>query len=196
MQHHRRRELGVTQELICRGTAVSPGIAISQAYVQQPREVLVPNYIIDASKIDQEIGRFHESLQRTAEDIGEAKLRLEEKIGEDHAKIFDAHLLILQDTKAIEDTEELIRSSLMCAEFAFNRVIGRILESFEQIGDSYLRERKIDIEDVRHRLLHNLSGLVPEAGGNPQAFGSVNEESILISRACTCSIFMSTPGPR
>ena len=32
---------------------------------------------------------------------------------------------------AIEDTEALIREHLMCAEFAFNRVIGRILESFD-----------------------------------------------------------------
>ncbi len=171
----------MTQEIVCRGVAVAPGIAIGQAYVQQPREVLVPNFVVDKDKVDDEVARFRAALQVTGEDIRESKLRLEEQIGEDHAKIFDAHLLILEDTKAIEDTEQLIGSQLMCAEFAFNRVIGRILKSFEQIGDSYLRERKVDIEDVRRRLLHNLTG---QKG---HTFGSVNEETILISRELTPS---------
>ncbi|MFQ5601379.1 MAG: phosphoenolpyruvate--protein phosphotransferase [Candidatus Krumholzibacteriia bacterium] len=169
------------QEVRMRGFAVSPGIAISKAYVQRPREVVVPNFVVDAEKVDAEVERFHAALEQTREEIRESRLRLAEQIGEDHAKIFDAHLLILEDTKAIEDTEHFVRSQFMCAEFAFNRVIGRILESFDSIGDSYLKERRVDVEDVRRRLLHNLTGR------EVRSFGSLNEEAVLVAHDLTPS---------
>ncbi len=168
-------------EVRVRGVAVSPGIAIGRAYRQQPAEVVAPNFIVAPEKVDDEIQRLHAALAKTGEQIRENRLRLEQQIGEDHAKIFDAHLLILQDTKAIDDTESLIRSDFMCAEFAFNRVIGRILQSFDAIGDSYLRERRADVEDVRRRVLNNLSGT------EANTFGSVNEEAILVARDLTPS---------
>jgi phosphotransferase system enzyme I (PtsI) len=165
----------MASEIRVRGIAVSPGIAIGRAYAQQAAEVVAPNFIVAPEKVEDEIERFHVALERTREEIRENRLRLEEQIGEDHAKIFDAHLLILEDTKAIQDTESLVRSDRMCAEFAFNRVIGRILKSFDTIGDSYLRERSSDVEDVRRRVLKNLSGT------DLNTFGAINEESILVA---------------
>ena len=117
----------MSMEVRLRGVAVSPGIAIGRAYVQRPQEIVAPNYLVAPNKVDEEVERFRAALARTHEEIRESRTRLAEKIGEDHAKIFDAHLMILEDTKAIEDTEVLVRQDLMCAEFAFNRVIGRIL---------------------------------------------------------------------
>ena len=139
-------------EIRLRGIAVSPGIVVGNAYVRRPEEVVVPNFVVDSEKVDAEIARFHAGLEQTQAEILEGQKRLAAQMGEDHAKIFDAHLLILQDTKAIEDTEKFIRDKLMCAEFAFNRVIGRILESFDSIADPYLKERSTDIQDVRRRL--------------------------------------------
>jgi phosphotransferase system enzyme I (PtsI) len=158
-----------------RGVAVSPGIVIGKAYVRQPEEVVVPNFVVDASKVDDEIARFHAALAHTRKQIEETQKRLEDKMGEDHAKIFDAHLLVLEDTMALQDTEQLIRERLMCAEFAFNRVIGRILDSFDQIGDPYLRERRADIQDVRRRLLRALTGQ------EVKSFGALNQESVIVA---------------
>jgi len=163
-------------ELRLRGVAVSPGIVISKAYVRRPEEVVVPNFVVDPHKMEAEIARFHAALAQTRLEIEATQSRLAEQMGDDHAKIFDAHLLVLEDTKAIEDTEIFIREQLMCAEFAFNRVIGRILDSFDRIRDPYLKERGADIQDVRRRLLHNLTGQ------EVKSFGSLNEESVIVAR--------------
>jgi phosphotransferase system enzyme I (PtsI) len=163
----------MSEEIKLRGVAVSPGIAIGKAYVRRPEEIVVPNFVIDKDKVEAEIERLRAALGQTREEIRATQQRLADQMGEDHAEIFNAHLMILEDVKAIEDTDELIRSQYMCAEFAFNRVIGRILESFDRIGDPYLKERRADIQDVRRRLLRNLTG---QAG---HTFGSLNEESIL-----------------
>jgi phosphotransferase system enzyme I (PtsI) len=166
---------GMTPEVRLRGVAVSPGIVIGKAYVRRPEEIVVPNFVVDASKVDAEIERFRAALARTRDEIRATQERLADQMGDDHAKIFDAHLLILEDTKAIEDTEEMVRTQLMCAEFAFNRVIGRILESFDSIGDPYLKERRADIQDVRRRLLRNLTGQ------QTRSFGALNAESVIVA---------------
>lgn len=171
----------MSEEIRMRGIAVSPGISIGKAYVRRPEEVVVPNFVVDASKVDAEIERFRAALAQTRQEIEATRARLADQIGDDHAKIFDAHLLILEDTKAIEDTEAYIRENLMCAEFGFNRVIGRILDSFDRIGDPYLKERRTDIQDVRRRLLHNLTGQ------EIRSFGSLNEEAILVTHDLTPS---------
>src|SRR5262245_59921935 len=103
----------MTREVRLRGIAGSPGIVIGKAYVRRPEEVVVPNFVVDASKVDAEIERFRTGLAVTHEEIRATQAQLEGQMGEDHAKIFDAHLLILEDTKAIEDTEQLIREQLM-----------------------------------------------------------------------------------
>ena len=162
-------------ELRLRGIAVSPGIVISKAYVRRAEEVVVPNFVVDPKKLDAEIARFHAAMAQTRLEIEATQTRLAEQMGDDHAKIFDAHLMVLEDTKAIEDTETFIREHLMCAEFAFNRVIGRILDSFDRIHDPYLKERGADIQDVRRRLLHNLTGQ------EVKSFGSLNEESVIVA---------------
>lgn len=158
-----------------RGVAVSPGIVIGKAYVRRPDEIVVPNFVVDASKVDEEIERLHAGLEVTRTEIRAAQERLAEQIGDDHAKLFDAHLLMLEDVRAIEDTEQLIRTELMCAEFALNRVIGRVLDSFDRIGDPYLKERRADIQDVRRRLLRNLTGQ------QVRSFGALNEEAVIVA---------------
>lgn len=165
----------MTDEIRLRGVAVSPGIVIGKAYVRRPDEIVVPNFVVDAGKVDEEIERLHAGLEVTRTEIRAAQERLAEQIGDDHAKLFDAHLLMLEDVKAIEDTEQLIRSDLMCAEFALNRVIGRVLDSFDRIGDPYLKERRADIQDVRRRLLRNLTGQ------QVRSFGTLNEEAVIVA---------------
>jgi phosphotransferase system enzyme I (PtsI) len=171
----------MTEELRLRGVAVSPGIVIGKAYVRRPDEIVVPNFVVDATKVNEEIERFRAGVQATRVEIRATQERLAEQIGDDHAKIFDAHLLILEDVKAIEDTETLIHTELMCAEFALNRVIGRVLDSFDRIGDPYLRERRTDIQDVRRRLLRNLTGQ------EVRSFGAFNEESVIVAPDLTPS---------
>jgi phosphoenolpyruvate-protein kinase (PTS system EI component) len=53
------------KEISVRGIAVSPGIAIGRAYVQQPREILAPNFLVAREKVEEEIERLHRGLERT-----------------------------------------------------------------------------------------------------------------------------------
>ncbi len=85
----------------------------------------------------------------------------EQRFGKDHAYIFDAHLLLLEDEKLTEDIERVIAGEHANAEWAVKVVGDRLLQAYSEIKDDYLRERGSDIEDVMRRLLVALSGAQP-----------------------------------
>jgi phosphotransferase system enzyme I (PtsI) len=86
------------------------------------------------------------------------KHQAEIRLGKEHAYIFDAHLLLLEDKKLIEDIEEQITTHHANAEWAIKVVGDRLLSLYSEIKDDYLRERGSDIEDVMQRLVMALSG--------------------------------------
>ncbi|MBV9210088.1 MAG: phosphoenolpyruvate--protein phosphotransferase, partial [Acidobacteria bacterium] len=77
----------------------------------------------------------------------------ERTLGEDHAYIFDAHILMLEDRRLLEEIEECVKGERVNAEWAVKVVTDRLLAAYAQIKDEYLRARHTDIEDVTRRLL-------------------------------------------
>jgi len=103
------------------------------------------------------------------------KERAEERFGTDHAYIFDAHLLLLEDEKLIGDIERQINAEHVNAEWAVKVIGDRLLYLYSEIKDDYLRERGSDIEDVMRRLLVALSG-----GQSPDR--DLSEDAVIVSQ--------------
>ncbi len=141
-----------------RGFPASPGIVIGEAHVISPVEPeVIRTQILDVH-VDHEINRFKEAIARTKEQILEMKQRLEQKFGEEEARILDSHLLILEDVLAVDKTIETIREDLVSAEYAFSTVISEVINRLRGVEDRYLRERAGDIKDVKKRIINNLLG--------------------------------------
>ena len=83
-------------------------------------------------------------------------------MGADEARIFDAHLLVLEDQALIAETMRNFEDSGRNVEHCFYRVSQRYIDAFAQIDDEYLRERAGDIRDVAQRVLRNLLGKAGE----------------------------------
>jgi phosphotransferase system enzyme I (PtsI) len=83
---------------------------------------------------------------------------VDKNLGADEARIFDAHLLVLEDQALISETIREFESSGQNIEVCFNKVSQRYIKAFSEIDDEYLRERSGDIRDVAQRVLQNLLG--------------------------------------
>ncbi len=140
------------------GIPASPGIVIGEAYVIAPMESKVVRKKILQGDLEREICRFQDVVKQTREQILDMKQRLFDKIGEEEARIFDSHLLILEDVLAIDRTIEMIRNERVSAEYAFSSVITEVVNTLMEVEDRYLRERASDIRDVKMRILNNLMG--------------------------------------
>lgn len=145
-------------EQVLSGIAASPGIAHGQIYLLAEREIKVPKYSVAEARMAEEETRFDNAIVETRQQIQNIQEEISNSIGEDEARIFDAHLLVLEDQALIGESIREMRTHGCNIENAVWRVGQRYIEAFDQIDDEYLRERASDIRDVMRRLLSNLTG--------------------------------------
>jgi len=143
---------------VFRGIAVSPGIAIGKAQVVEVRRPRVKRESLEAARITQELSRLKQALQTSRRQILEIQDRIAKEIGPQYARIFDAHLLILEDCWLMERACAVIEEQRVNAEFAVQEVLDPVRQALSCVEDGYLRERRTDVDDVEGRLLRNLLG--------------------------------------
>lgn len=143
-------------EIVLKGIPAAPGIAMGPAYIVDKQEFIVPPRAIMEKEIPIEIARFEEALIRTREEMATLQKKISEEMGGQHAQIFDAHLLVLEDRTLIEDVIKRIRQEKQSAEYVFSKVLKKYVKVFSNIQDEYLKERTSDINDIGRRVLKNL----------------------------------------
>src|SRR5690606_26125243 len=99
----------------------------------------------------------------------------------DEARIFDAHLLVLEDQALIGEAMRAMETDRYNIETAIWKVGQRYVEAFDKIDDEYLRERASDIRDVMRRLLSNLTGQ------KIQQLGALAKDRVLVAHDVTPS---------
>ncbi len=139
-----------------KGIGASAGIVIGKAFFYSGEDIFVPKKKITHEDISREIYRLEEALIETRREISTLHKKITQKMGYDHAKIFEAHMLVLEDRVLIEDVINQIKNLKVNVEYAFFQSIKRYVDTLKGLDDDYLKERAIDIEDVGKRVLKKL----------------------------------------
>lgn len=143
------------------GLAVSSGIVIGKVLRIHGSRNQIYRVTLDDVEVEKELRRFRAAVRLSKRQLLTIKHRAEKELGEEHAYIFDAHLLMLEDKKLLNDVETYIKREKANAEWALKVVSDKLLAIYAEIKDDYLRERGSDIDDVVQRLLVALSGHRP-----------------------------------
>jgi len=146
------------QQVIYKGTPVSPGIAIGPVLLLYADEHIIRKRRIRPEDVQGEITRFEASLLKTRQQIQNIRNQLASSLGEADASIFDAHLLLLEDTSLIESVKEQLQSRLVNVDYAYEQVVRSFTRKMRELDDDYFRERAGDFLDVSRRVLRNLQG--------------------------------------
>ena len=142
-----------------KGIPASPGVAIGRAFLLDSEDVAIPKQAIAPSAIPQEIVRFEEALAQTRKEIEGIQTKISRELGVEHAEIFNAHLMFLEDRALIDEVIHRLKNENLCVEYVFSEVLGKYVQAFSRVEDEYMRERASDVEDVGRRILRNLTGL-------------------------------------
>ncbi len=145
-------------ELVLQGVPASPGVAHGTAFVFLQKELEIPVYEVEEAKRPAEIRRFEQALTATRAQISKLRAEVASSLGENEARILDAHLLILEDNALIEETIHELKQNGYNVDYCFHTVAQRYIDAFGRMEDEYLRERAADIRDVARRVLHQLLG--------------------------------------
>lgn len=146
------------REVVFRGIGVSPGIAVQQVQILAARPNHAVQRRIEPEEVPLEISRFEEALIATHEQIREIQKQVARVLGDEHASIFDAHILVVDDRTFVEDVIRTLKQKLINVEPVLESVSNRYAEMLAKMEDSYLSERAADIRDVTRRIMANLAG--------------------------------------
>jgi phosphotransferase system enzyme I (PtsI) len=179
----------VDRDIVLEGIAASPGIAIGKVFLLEEEDFCFIRKEIPKSFREAERKRFEEAIEKTRSEFTVTYNKINDVLGENYAHIADVHILILDDPTLKKDVYKLIADGVN-AEYALFKVLDKIIRSFENINDSFFKERKVDIQDVGKKILANLFG---KKGKN---LARVDEESIIIANNLTPADTVSVRGKK
>jgi len=162
--------------IVIKGIAASPGISIGKAYVVEDEDIVVERAEIGRDKIKEEVRRFKQAQKATLRDLDAAEQKVLKVLGKKHAKLIDAHRLILKDTLITQDVSKRIVEERVNAEFALSEALEQVNRQFEKMDDEFFRERRHDLFDVGKRLLLHLMKR------QKRSLSEIDHECVLIAR--------------
>ncbi|MDF1823838.1 MAG: phosphoenolpyruvate--protein phosphotransferase [Verrucomicrobiales bacterium] len=143
-------------EIRLEGIGVSPGICWGPVEFLGKTLEEPENSDIERREIEAEKGRLSLALLATRDQIIDLQAEISEEEDDNHVGIFDAHLLLLEDSTVLNEVLRVCETQLKSIDWAYYSVVKRYIDSLRKIADPYLRERAVDIEDVAKRVLKNL----------------------------------------
>ncbi|MCL2207495.1 MAG: phosphoenolpyruvate--protein phosphotransferase [Fibromonadales bacterium] len=138
------------------GKAASPGYVIAKT-----KRILRQRFSISPIKISEDdtaiqIESFRRGILQVKKEISSLRDLTIRMAGKDEARIFDSHLMILQDPSLIDDVISLIKNDLWNAGYAFHICMQTLIENFEK-SDGIFKERAQDLKDIYNRVFFHLN---------------------------------------
>jgi phosphotransferase system enzyme I (PtsI) len=141
------------------GLATSRGFAAGPVFVYRgDADLPVPQYVVDPGEENEELLRLKRALADTKRDLETLISVLRERTGREDVKVFECHLMILEDLVLIDETQRYILDDRLNAAAAVRKTADRAREQFARMNDPYFRERVRDLDDVERRLLKVIIG--------------------------------------
>lgn len=141
------------------GIATARGYAIGPVFIYRDAgETPVPEYVVAPARVDEEMMRLSRARLEATRDLEGLIAVLKERTGREDVKVFECHLMLLQDDMLRQETDAYIRKERLNAEAAVRKTVNRARAQFARMNDPYFRERVRDLDDVERRLQKALAG--------------------------------------
>ncbi len=141
---------------VIKGLGVSPGYGIGPAKIISPEELSAPRRYIARNAVDKEITRFKRAIDKATKEIASVKRRMKKVVGEYESKIFDAHVMILNDPEIVDHVIKDIRTNYRNAEFAYLNRINEFEARLKPLTDQYFQDRINEAKSVAKKVIEIL----------------------------------------
>jgi phosphocarrier protein FPr len=146
---------------VLRGVPAAPGLASGPArLLWLPRPQPTSEAAGDTAS---EWRALENARAAVAGDLRRARAGVEDRVGAAEAKIFDAHLLLLDDPGLLEPALAAVTAGEPAAR-AWADAIASAATAWEALDDPYQRARAADVRDVGDQVVWRLAGGEPPSG--------------------------------
>ncbi len=136
------------------GKGVSNGIAVGRLLFNSNSSDNVPKYSV--SDTEAELKRYKFAVREAKTHLIDLYDEACKHLSKSESVIFQTHMMILDDSKFVENVEGLILNQHLNAEFAVHNTALQIAEIFRSMDDEYLQQRYADIMDAANSVLEIL----------------------------------------
>ncbi|MCL6097196.1 MAG: phosphoenolpyruvate--protein phosphotransferase [Bacteroidetes bacterium] len=141
-------------EIMLKGIAAAPGIAISKAYIYaRQKEEVADSAVTD---LDEALEMLDTALEQSRKELRKIFSLAVDKLGEKRAAIFEAQIMILDDPILLSTIKNRITNERRAPEYIVNDEISKYTDLMNASHELYMKERSHDIEDIKNRILRNL----------------------------------------
>jgi len=141
------------------GLPVSQGIAIGHVHLISHALLEVNHYRVSPRHIEAEVQRLDEAVAAVHTELTGLKTTAESSQAHGEVGAFvDLQMMMLKDPLLVPAARDLILERRCNAEWALVQQMEKLVDEFDRIEDSYLRERKADVVQVVERLVKDLMG--------------------------------------
>ncbi len=141
---------------IIRGIPVSPAIVIGRAFLHSQKDAAFTRSK-KKGNIDEEIFKLEKARKKSLRQLRSLKTELKKLPTSEPVRLIDVQILFLQDPLFLNSVEKRIRNNQESAEESIFNLLESLKSDFEEIPNSYISGRYLDVKDVGDRLLRNLN---------------------------------------
>ncbi|MDR3343594.1 MAG: phosphoenolpyruvate--protein phosphotransferase [Treponema sp.] len=146
------------------GIPVFSGIAIGKAFLYLEDDFPeIPRYSIRKNQVEAEWKRLLRANVEAMEEVKVLHEQASREMSKEQADIFEAHLMMLEDTVFQEQIKERLKTTLQNIEWVVWSIAHELVQKLMASPDSDLRERAIDISDVSRRILSKLLSITKKS---------------------------------
>lgn len=168
------------------GVATSPGYAYGPVQKIETRKYSLDSSALPASALEAEEAHFLKAVDTAAKEIEKLKSVTSERLGEEEARIFDSHLMMLHDSMVINPIVQSIRKEGHNARWAVHSTLSALIAQFESSKMELMRERTMDLREIYSRLLAALDEAAPKTKRE-----KFSEPGMIVSHELTPGMLMS-----
>ena len=138
---------------IIQGIKGAPGISIAKTFLLKKEERNINKHSNDSNA---ELEKVKLNVEKCKVELQHLVEKTKKEIGDLESEVFSAHILIISDPMLIDNVNKMITAESVTAEYAVEAAFNQQKILFESMNDDYMKERAIDIEDTKSRLLDSI----------------------------------------
>ena len=143
--------------IIIKGLSVSKGIAIGKCYVLNRGQIRIEEEVIEQKLVSKEALHFDKAIKKTINQLKLIKKNINPSIKKNVGLFLDTHILLVKDKVFLSNIKNKIFKKNFSAQWAVYSEYLDIEKSFNNIKDSYIKQRIGDINHIVNIILENLN---------------------------------------
>ncbi len=185
---------------ILRGRAVAVQRITAPVFWMQRAHPVIPAGGIAPEQIEVEQQRLRQAIAATLNDLSRLAERTHQLLGKQHAGIFGAQSMLIDDPDLQTAAFNLITLKHCCAAEAWRTELDAMAQAYRELDDPYLQARELDVRDLLWRTLTHLTNGGPEVA-QPSAPSVLlgdelfPSEVLMLDRRLTKGVVLSAGSP-